>query len=60
MKFQQKLSSGLDASWEDLKQSRRSCPKRALRSLHNDFNMPFEVLLTRTDERKVHSKHLQS
>ena len=59
MKLQQKLSSSLDASWEDLKQSRRSCLKRALRILHNDFTMPFEVVLTRTDERKVHTKHLQ-
>ncbi len=33
--------------------------KRALRILHNDFNMPFEVLLERTDERKVHIKNLQ-
>ena len=33
--------------------------KRALRILHNDFNMPFEVLLSRTDERKVHIKNLQ-
>ena len=33
--------------------------KRALRTLHNDFNMPFEVLLSRTDERKVHAKNLQ-
>ena len=33
--------------------------KRALRILHNDFNMPFEVLLSRTDERKVHVKNLQ-
>ena len=33
--------------------------KRALRILHNDFSLPFEVLLTRTDERKVHIKYLQ-
>ena len=33
--------------------------KRALRILHNDFSLPFEVLLTRTDERKVHIKNLQ-
>ena len=33
--------------------------KRASRIVHNDFNVPFEVLLTRTDERKVHSKNLQ-
>ena len=33
--------------------------KRALRIWHNDFNMPFEVLLSRTDERKVHIKNLQ-
>ena len=33
--------------------------KRALRILHNDFNMSFEVLLSRTDERKVHIKNLQ-
>ena len=33
--------------------------KRALRILQNDFSLPFEVLLTRTDERKVHIKNLQ-
>ena len=33
--------------------------KRALRILDNDFNMPFEVLLSRTDERKVHTKNLR-
>ena len=33
--------------------------KRALRILHNDFSLPFEVLLTRTDERKAHIKSLQ-
>ena len=33
--------------------------KRALRILHNDFSLPFEVLLTRTDGRKVHIKNLQ-
>ena len=27
--------------------------KRALRILHNDFNLPFEVLQTRTDETKL-------
>ena len=46
-------------SRENVKQSGRSCPKRALRILHNDFSLPFEVLLTRTDERKVHIKNLQ-
>ena len=53
------LSSDLDASWEDLKESGRSCPKGALRIFQCDFNMPFEVLLTRTDERKLHTKNLQ-
>ena len=33
--------------------------KRALRILHNDFNMQFEILLERTDEQKVHTKKLQ-
>ena len=33
--------------------------KRALRILFNDFSLPFEVLLTRTDERKGHIKNLQ-
>ena len=33
--------------------------KRALRTLHNDFSLPFEVLLTRTDEQKVRIKNLQ-
>ena len=33
--------------------------KRALRILHNDFNMQFEVLLKRTDEQRVHTKNLQ-
>ena len=33
--------------------------KRALRILHNDFSLPFEVLLTREDERKVRTKSLQ-
>ena len=33
--------------------------KRELRILHNDFSLLFEVLLTRTDERKVHIKNLQ-
>ena len=33
--------------------------KRALRILHNDFSLPFEALLTKTDERKVHIKNLQ-
>ena len=33
--------------------------KRALRILHNDFSLPFEVFLTRTDERKVHIKNFQ-
>ena len=32
---------------------------RALRILHNDFRLPFEVLLTRTDEQKVHTKNFQ-
>ena len=40
----------LDVSWEDLKKSGRSYPKKALRILHNDFNVLFEVLLERTDE----------
>ena len=40
-------------------QSGRPCPKRALRILHNDFSLPFEILLTRRDERKVHTKNLQ-
>ena len=33
--------------------------KRALRILHNDFNIQFEVLLKRTDEQRVHTKNLQ-
>ena len=33
--------------------------KRALRILYNDFNVPFEVLLTREDERNVHTKNFQ-
>ncbi len=33
--------------------------KRALRILHNDFNMQFEILLERTGERKIHRKNLQ-
>ena len=33
--------------------------KRALRILHNDFSLLFEVLLTRADERKVHIKNLK-
>ena len=33
--------------------------KRALRILHNNFNVSFEVLLGRTDERKVLTKNLQ-
>ena len=33
--------------------------KKALRILQNDFSMSFEVILTRTDERKVHTKILQ-
>ena len=33
--------------------------ERALRILHNDFNMQFEVLLKRTDEQRVHTKNLQ-
>ena len=32
--------------------------KRALRILHDDFSLPFEVLLTRTYERKAHIKHV--
>ena len=31
--------------------------KRALRILHNDFNMQFELLLKRTDEQRVHTKN---
>ena len=46
----QLLASDQDLSWESFKQSGRSCPKRALRILHIDFNMPFEVLLTRTEQ----------
>ena len=34
--------------------------KKALRILHNDCNMQFEVLLKRTDERRVHTKNLQN
>ena len=34
--------------------------KRALRILHNDFSLPFEVLLARSDERKLHTKNLQN
>ena len=34
--------------------------KRALRILHNDLTLAFEVLLTRTDERRVHTKSLQN
>ena len=34
--------------------------RRALRILHNDFNVQFEVLLKRTDERRVHTKNLQN
>ena len=33
--------------------------KDALRILQKDFSLPFEVLLTRTDERKAHIKNLQ-
>ena len=32
---------------------------RALRILHNDFNIPYEALLERTNDRKVHIKNLQ-
>ena len=47
----QLLASDRDVSWEALKQSGRSYPNRALRTLYIDLNMIFEVLLTRTDER---------
>ena len=33
---------------------------RSLRILHIDFNIPYEVLLERIDERKVHIKKLQN
>ena len=33
--------------------------KRALEILHNDFSLPFEVILRRTDERNVQTKNLQ-
>ena len=33
--------------------------KRTLRIVYNDFNEPFEILLKRTDEQKVHTKNLQ-
>ena len=32
---------------------------RALRILNNNFTVPFEVLLARTDIRKAHTKNLQ-
>ena len=33
--------------------------KRALRTVHNDFNMQLEILLDRIDEDKVHTRNLQ-
>ena len=41
------------SSWIDRVQ------KRAFIILHSDFIMQFEVLLSRTDEREVHTKNLQ-